>query len=131
MSRRSEAVSQEFLKEILEYEPKTGVFKWRVSRRRAKKGDIAGSISYHRRRVISIKSLSYTASRLAFLYMTGAFPMYAFTSVNPCGCFPLIVTHIEFQINICSNALVLFSTISFSKVDAMQARDKMEGTDGY
>ena len=82
MSRRSEAVSQEYLKEILEYEPKTGVFKWRVSRRRAKKGDIAGSISYHNRRVISIKSLSYTASRLAFLYMTGAFPMYALKHLN-------------------------------------------------
>jgi hypothetical protein len=69
-------IKQSELKEILHYEPTTGIFKWKVSNNnRINVGDVAGSINsdtgYHR---IKINAKSYFAHRLAFLYMTGEFP---------------------------------------------------------
>jgi hypothetical protein len=68
------------LKELLHYDPDTGLFTWLVSRgRHARPGSQAGTIhkvkrshaSYLR---IKIDGKSYLAHRLAFLYMTGEWP---------------------------------------------------------
>ena len=70
-------LTQARLKEVLRYNRKTGVFTWRVSlsfRRDA--GQIAGCIKrgdcdYC---VIRVDSVLHRASRLAWLYVTGAWP---------------------------------------------------------
>ena len=69
-------LSAEYLKEILHYEPSAGVFTWRWKMaKRVAPGDVAGctkgGTGY---RVIRICGRLFRAHRLAFLYMTGAFP---------------------------------------------------------
>lgn len=69
-------LTQQRLKEVVEYEPETGTFRWKVrlahnSRRRV--GDIAGgkrATNWY----IAIDGVGYTGGKLAFLYMTGAWP---------------------------------------------------------
>ena len=65
----------ERLRELLHYDPKTGVFTWRVRRgSRAPLGGIAGSINADGYRLIGLEGIRYLAHRLAWLYMTGVFP---------------------------------------------------------
>lgn len=66
-------LSQEKLKTLLNYNPDSGVFSFKKARGCRKAGDIAGSFN---RGYISIKvdGRKYSAHRLAFLYMEGAFP---------------------------------------------------------
>ena len=66
--------SQERLKEVLNYNPKTGDFTWiKKLSRKTKLGSIAGSLdgSYL---AIRIDKKKYKVSRLAWLYMTGEDP---------------------------------------------------------
>ena len=67
------------LKELLYYNPKTGMFTWRYSRRGS--GSIekqAGHITDKGYRRIRILGKNYFASRLAWLYMTGEWPPEGF-----------------------------------------------------
>jgi len=67
---------QSFLKEILEYFPDLGIFRWKVSRPpRAVAGEIAGYDNGSGYIKISIGGKRYYAHRLAFLWMTGAVPV--------------------------------------------------------
>jgi hypothetical protein len=67
--------TQTGLKEVLHYDPDTGVFIWRQSlnKKHAKAGAVAGSVRSGYR-VIGIGGCNYSAARLAFLYMTGDYP---------------------------------------------------------
>ena len=70
-------LTQERLKELLHYDPDTGEWTWLVGRgggdNGAHPGDRAGWIENGRRR-IQVDAHKYLASRLAVLYMTGAWP---------------------------------------------------------
>lgn len=61
------------LKEVLNYDPNTGEFRWAVGRIGASKGNLAGTIvsGY---RAIKIDRKRYLAHRLAFLFMIGKMP---------------------------------------------------------
>ena len=59
------------LRNILKYAPATGVFRWKISAStRAPVGTIAGSRNGRGYRQIRIDGRPYSASRLAWLYMT-------------------------------------------------------------
>ncbi len=65
----------ERLRELLHYDPETGVFTWRVHRGfKAQPGKIAGKVDKRGYRLITVDCKSYWAHRLAWLYMTGAWP---------------------------------------------------------
>lgn len=71
-------ITQEELKELLHYDPDTGIFTWRKSRSRlAHKGDVAGcaqSSKGAKHIFIRINGVAISASRLAYLYMDGVLP---------------------------------------------------------
>tara|TARA_R100001015_G_C4613896_1_gene169642 strand:+ start:682 stop:1206 length:525 start_codon:yes stop_codon:yes gene_type:complete len=66
----------ETVNEILNYNPKTGGFLWKVPRNsnRIKAGSIAGRINNNGYRYITIARRAYAAHRLAYLLMTGKDP---------------------------------------------------------
>lgn len=72
---KSYQLTQDRLREILHYDPVTGAFT-RLTRvaKRTNIGDVAGHVSSKGYVLIKIKGKSYSAHRLAWLYMTGVWP---------------------------------------------------------
>lgn len=70
-------VTQTLVHELLSYEPETGSFTWNIQRRGKKPADgFAGSVNkISGYRVINIDRTEYKAHRLAWLYMTGKWPV--------------------------------------------------------
>lgn len=65
----------EGIADILHYSPNTGIFTWLISASsRAIKGQRAGCKNSRGYRAIRYKGKQYRENRLAFLYMTGAWP---------------------------------------------------------
>lgn len=75
-------LTQERLKELLNYEPETGVFTWRVGRGSAKKGEVAGNLHTKGYVHISVDGEVYKAHRLAWLYLHGSFPQNQIDHIN-------------------------------------------------
>jgi hypothetical protein len=76
MSISKNIISLEELKQTLHYNPSTGEFTWLVRPSQATKiGHIAGSIASDGYIRIGIKGSRYSASNLAWLYMTGTWPL--------------------------------------------------------
>lgn len=72
--RKGGEISLEAVMALLSYDPLTGIFRWKVDRKRnAKAGDIAGTASgiYQ---VITIKCMEFPAHRLAWFYHYGKWP---------------------------------------------------------
>jgi hypothetical protein len=68
-------LTQERLKEVLHYDPDTGIWIWLVSdTHRVRVGDRAGGIKETGYRTIGIDGKRYRSARLAVLYMTGKWP---------------------------------------------------------
>jgi hypothetical protein len=67
-------ITQEYLKSVLHYEPITGAWTWKISRRGMKPYQQAGSISVYGYRTIKIDKKQYRGSRLAWFYMKGEWP---------------------------------------------------------
>ena len=76
-------MTQRELKDILHYDPDTGVFRWRISPRYGiKPGDEAGYIQADGYRKIVIGRKWYQAHRLVFLYMEGYLPENQVDHIN-------------------------------------------------
>jgi hypothetical protein len=68
-------LTRERLLEVLEYNPDTGIFIWKISpSKKIRAGTIAGSVTVLGYVDIGIDYYSYFAHRLAFLYMEGRWP---------------------------------------------------------
>lgn len=68
-------ISVERLREVLDYDPETGIFVWKVRlSRKCRVGTRAGHFHRQGYRVITIERANFMAHRLAWLYVTGAWP---------------------------------------------------------
>lgn len=81
MGKNNKLLDQELLKYHLKYNPKTGIFTWKVPRAYWQKvNSVAGNIDISEKAgsYISIKiyGVKYKAHRLAWLYMTGEWPSH-------------------------------------------------------
>jgi len=75
-------LTQSLLKDKLFYCPESGLFYWKYTEKRIKKGDIAGSDDGGGYIGIQINKKIYKAHRLAWLYMTGEFPLCSIDHIN-------------------------------------------------
>lgn len=68
-------MNAERLRELLQYDPASGVFRWNVSNRRGVSlGKIAGHAGHHGYCFIRVDRKLYTAHRLAWLHYFGEWP---------------------------------------------------------
>lgn len=67
-------LTQERLKEVLSYNPTTGVFVRKASRNGWPVGGIAGNVDKNGYVIVRIGSKAYKAHRLAWLYVNGRWP---------------------------------------------------------
>jgi hypothetical protein len=67
-------ISQKRLKELLHYDPETGIFVWRVSGTGRRPSRQAGTRKSNGRIEIGIEGRTYYAHRLAWLYTYGVWP---------------------------------------------------------
>lgn len=76
-------ITQERLKELLHYDPDTGVFTRRVAtNNRAKVGGVAGNTNTCGYVQVGVDHTRHYAHRLAFLYMTGELPPDVVDHIN-------------------------------------------------
>lgn len=72
------SISAEALRALLDYNPSTGEFVWKIGRGRARAGDIAGCLAENSRGYawiqIRIFGVLYSAHRLAWLHHYGTLP---------------------------------------------------------
>lgn len=68
------ALDQKRLKELLHYDPETGIFTWKVKRKSVNAGDVAGFCD--RYWIIRVDGKNYLAHRLVWLYVTGEWPQH-------------------------------------------------------
>jgi hypothetical protein len=74
-------INQSSLKEVLNYDPLTGIFTWKVSGSGRRIGKIAGGIDdgYNK---IKVNNKLYKGHRLAWLYVYGTWPMADIDHIN-------------------------------------------------
>lgn len=88
--KKKNKLKQARLKELLHYDPDTGLFTWKVSRQGVTHSKVAGSVTQgvkdengkYQYRVICVDHTRYRAHRLAFLYMEGYFPEHGVDHKN-------------------------------------------------
>ena len=78
-------ITQESLKEVLNYNPQTGLFSWSKPRRGVKRGATPGWLNESGYVIIGLdgrSGRSYRAHRLAWLWMTGDWPINQIDHIN-------------------------------------------------
>lgn len=83
MEMEPNELTQDRLREVLNYNPETGAFTWTLPRRGVQVGRECGRLSkQHGYRDIGIDMAQYRAQRLAFLYMLGRWPVGDVDHIN-------------------------------------------------
>lgn len=98
-------LTQEHLKEVLEYDPETGIFRWKVSHSRVRAGAIAGTLNPRGYIQIMVDGRCYQAHRLGWFYVHGNMPPNEIDHINHIRddnrlCNLRLATHTENQRNL-------------------------------
>lgn len=75
-------LTQERLKELLKYDPETGLFTWISRKPKVKLNTIAGYKTKRGYILIGVDRVYYFGHRLAFFYMTGQWPKEVIDHIN-------------------------------------------------
>jgi hypothetical protein len=75
-------ITQQQLKKLLKYDPKTGIFIWLVDKQRGMKGRRAGYKINRGYIMIGVNRKPYLAHRLAWLYIYGKWPKDQIDHIN-------------------------------------------------
>jgi len=75
-------LTQKRLKELLDYDPKTGIFIWKYACDNMKVGSKAGYKAKDGYVYVRIDGKSYFVHRLAWLFVYGYFPKYSIDHMN-------------------------------------------------
>ena len=67
-------LTQEYLREIFEYNPTEGIVRWKLGRSNMVEGSRAGCINQSGYMVVTVDSKSYRLTRLIWIYMFGHIP---------------------------------------------------------
>lgn len=70
------------LRELLDYDPADGQLRWRVNRKRARAGALAGTARQDGYQAIGIDGAHYSAHRLAWLHVHGSWPRHQIDHVD-------------------------------------------------
>jgi HNH endonuclease len=83
MKPRESALSFARLCEVVDYDPNTGIFRWKMrTSNRVAVGDICGQVDRHGHRSINIDGWRYLAHRLAWFYMYAVWPKEEIDHIN-------------------------------------------------
>jgi len=75
-------ISAERLRELVAYDPDTGVMRWRISRKRARAGNVIGTRIPDGYLRVEIGGRCYRVHRLAWLYVYGEWPPHEIDHIN-------------------------------------------------
>ena len=75
-------LTQDRVRELLDYNADTGEFIWRVSRGKAREGSVAGNVNNNGYMRIKIYRKEHLAHRLAWLWSFGYFPEHQIDHIN-------------------------------------------------
>ena len=83
MSKSNSTLTAERLREVLDYDPETGVFVWRIRTSNCVKvGDVAGGLRLDGYFAIGLDGRTYLAHRLAWLWVHGHWPQYGIDHID-------------------------------------------------
>lgn len=78
----SEVVSHDDFLRLLQYDPATGVFTWKIGGKKTVAGGRAGSVRSHGYEMIGINYRRYYSHRLAWFFVTGTWPVGQIDHIN-------------------------------------------------
>lgn len=78
----TDTISQIRLKELVSYDPLTGIFTWNIAPRYGAIGNVFGSGTPSGYLLGKLDKRSYRVHRLAWLYMTGHLPLHQIDHIN-------------------------------------------------